>query len=221
MHWVATACMTDADAVINCVGILVEEGKNTFGAVHDEAAGRIARLSVERGVARMVHVSALGADAGSDSLYAASKARGEAAVRVAGDTLVLRVTVKDKQPAHRLVLLDCDCRRGDGEVVLTGAQRSRGIELEAAGRVLPQLAVSAAYALHPAFGEAEILETGADARPAFPDNLPRIGQAGGRLYANGLYRHGYLLAPAVAMQLADHIDTGAKPEFWHETDHQR
>ncbi|ARJ70889.1 FAD-dependent oxidoreductase [Paracoccus contaminans] len=81
--------------------------------------------------------------------------------------------------------------------------------------------LSAAYALHPAFGEAEIVELGADARPAFPDNLPRIGRAGGRLYANGLYRHGYLLAPAVAMQMADHIETGAKPEFWHETDDQR
>ena len=77
--------------------------------------------------------------------------------------------------------------------------------------------LSAAYALHPAFAEAEILETGADARPAFPDNLPRIGRAGGRLYANGLYRHGYLLAPAAAIQLADHIETGIKPEFWHET----
>ena len=81
--------------------------------------------------------------------------------------------------------------------------------------------LSAAYALHPAFGEAEIVELGADARPAFPDNLPRIGRAGGRLYANGLYRHGYLLAPAVAMQMADHIETGTRPEFWHETDDQR
>ena len=86
--------------------------------------------------------------------------------------------------------------------------------------------LSAAFALHPAFGEAEILELGADARPAFPDNLPRIGRAthpdgGERLYANGLYRHGYLLAPAVAVQLADHFETGAQPEFWHETDDQR
>lgn len=81
--------------------------------------------------------------------------------------------------------------------------------------------LSAAYALNPAFGEAEILELGADARPAFPDNLPRIGRVDGRLCANGLYRHGYLLAPAVARQLADHIDTDAKPEFWHETDDQR
>ena len=81
--------------------------------------------------------------------------------------------------------------------------------------------LSAAYALNPAFGEAEILELGADARPAFPDNLPRIGRAAGRIYANGLYRHGYLLAPALARQLADHVETGEKPEFWHETDDQR
>ena len=81
--------------------------------------------------------------------------------------------------------------------------------------------LSAAYALHPAFGEAEIVELGADARPAFPDNLPRIGRAGDRLYANGLYRHGYLLAPAAAMQMADHLLTGTKPEFWHEPDDQR
>ncbi|MBV0891171.1 glycine oxidase ThiO [Paracoccus sp. Z118] len=81
--------------------------------------------------------------------------------------------------------------------------------------------LSAAFALHPAFGEAEIVELGADARPAFPDNLPRIGRAGDRLYANGLYRHGYLLAPAVARQIADHIENGTKGEFWHETDDQR
>ena len=44
------ACMADADAVINCVGILVREGKNTFEAIHDEAAGRIARIAAETGI---------------------------------------------------------------------------------------------------------------------------------------------------------------------------
>lgn len=89
-----TACMADADAVINCVGLLVEEGRNTFAAVHDEAAERIARISAELGVARMVQVSALGADAESDSLYAASKARGEAAVlRHRPDAVILRPSV--------------------------------------------------------------------------------------------------------------------------------
>ncbi|AWI86543.1 FAD-dependent oxidoreductase (plasmid) [Alloyangia pacifica] len=63
--------------------------------------------------------------------------------------------------------------------------------------------LSAAYALSPAFGEAEVLEIGVDLRPAFPDNLPRIRRTGGRIYANGLYRHGYLLAPALARGVAD------------------
>ncbi|SDI23891.1 glycine oxidase [Alloyangia pacifica] len=63
--------------------------------------------------------------------------------------------------------------------------------------------LSAAYALSPAFGEAEILEVGVDLRPAFPNNLPRIRRIGGRIYANGLYRYGYLLAPALARGVAD------------------
>lgn len=58
--------------------------------------------------------------------------------------------------------------------------------------------LGAAYALDPAFGEAEVLETGADLRPAFPDNLPRVIRRGGVVYLNGLYRHGFLLAPALA-----------------------
>lgn len=89
-----TACMADADAVINCVGILVREGKNTFDAIHEEAAGRIARIAAQQGVRQLVHVSALGADAESDSRYAASKGRGEAAVLAAyPDTVILRPSI--------------------------------------------------------------------------------------------------------------------------------
>ena len=62
--------------------------------------------------------------------------------------------------------------------------------------------LSAAYALHPAFGEAEILEMGADVRPAFPDNEPRIEERGNRIFVNGFYRHGFLLAPAFAERAA-------------------
>lgn len=62
--------------------------------------------------------------------------------------------------------------------------------------------LSAAYALHPAFGEAEVLETGIGLRPAFPDNLPRLRRVGGALYLNGLYRHGFLIAPALARRAA-------------------
>jgi glycine oxidase len=62
--------------------------------------------------------------------------------------------------------------------------------------------LSAAYALHPAFGEAEILELSADVRPAYPDNEPRIEERRGRIYVNGFYRHGFLLAPAFADRAA-------------------
>jgi glycine oxidase len=58
--------------------------------------------------------------------------------------------------------------------------------------------LGAAYALHPAFGEAEILEMSADVRPAYPDNEPRIEERDGRIFVNGFYRHGFLLAPAFA-----------------------
>jgi len=63
--------------------------------------------------------------------------------------------------------------------------------------------LSAAYALHPAFGEAEIVEIGTGVRPAFADNLPRIRRRGSALYVNGLYRHGFLLAPALATRVAE------------------
>jgi glycine oxidase len=62
--------------------------------------------------------------------------------------------------------------------------------------------LSAAYALHPAFGEAEILEMSADVRPAFPDNEPRIEERGDRIFVNGFFRHGFLLAPAFANRAA-------------------
>ena len=62
--------------------------------------------------------------------------------------------------------------------------------------------LSAAYALHPAFGEAEILGMSADVRPAYPDNEPHIEERGNRIFVNGFYRHGFLLAPAFAGRAA-------------------
>src|SRR6056297_102511 len=72
------AVMHGADAVVNCVGILAPSGENTFDAVQAEAPGRIARLAAEAGIGRMVHISAIGANANSASAYARTKAAGEA-----------------------------------------------------------------------------------------------------------------------------------------------
>ncbi|TIL80504.1 MAG: FAD-dependent oxidoreductase, partial [Mesorhizobium sp.] len=63
--------------------------------------------------------------------------------------------------------------------------------------------LGAACALNPAFGEAGIVETGVGIRPAFSDNLPRVETHGSTIAINGLYRHGFLLAPAMARQAAD------------------
>lgn len=60
---------------------------------------------------------------------------------------------------------------------------------------------SALYTLSPAFAEARILEQGVNLRPAFRDNLPHVTERDGLITANGLFRHGYLLAPAVACHL--------------------
>ena len=82
--------------------------------------------------------------------------------------------------------------------------------------------LSAAYALHPAFGEAEIAEIGTAVRAAFPDNLPRLARRYGTLYVNGLYRHGFLIAPALARRAAAVLLEGAHfPELMYEDPRQR
>jgi uncharacterized protein YbjT (DUF2867 family) len=68
-----------ADAVVNLVGILHEHGRQRFDAVHAQGAAAVARAAADRG-ARLVHISAIGADPHSRSKYAESKAAGEAAV---------------------------------------------------------------------------------------------------------------------------------------------
>ncbi len=92
--------------------------------------------------------------------------------------------------------------RGEG-LFMVGATM---IENEERARVTARSVVelvNSAFAIHPAFAEAEIVEMGSDLRPAFPDNLPRLIRRGRRVYINGLYRHGFLLAPALARRAVD------------------
>lgn len=88
------AAMMGADAVVNCVGVLTERGKNSFSAVQSDGAARIARIAEAQGIARLVHLSALGADANSASEYSRTKAEGEAKVLEAFPTaMILRPSV--------------------------------------------------------------------------------------------------------------------------------
>jgi glycine oxidase len=79
----------------------------------------------------------------------------------------------------------------------------RGVSVRSALELL-----SAAYAVHPAFAEARIVEFGSGLRPAFPDNLPRIAIDDRRIAVNGLYRHGFLLAPALAELTLSYVERG-------------
>ena len=72
-----------ASEVVNLSGILVQRGRQRFAEVHARAPGRIARAAAAAGVDKLVHISAIGADAGANSAYARSKAAGEQALREA------------------------------------------------------------------------------------------------------------------------------------------
>ena len=91
----SVAMVTDgADAVVNCVGVLDQVGKNTFAAVQAEGAERIARIAAAEGVGRVVHISAIGADAEAQSQYAQTKAAGEAGVlEHMPDAVILRPSI--------------------------------------------------------------------------------------------------------------------------------
>lgn len=85
------------------------------------------------------------------------------------------------------------------------------IEREDAGPMTVRSALDllgTAYALHPAFSEAEILEMSVGVRPAFPDNVPKIVVRAHGLAVNGAYRHGFLMAPALARIAADYLEQG-------------
>jgi uncharacterized protein YbjT (DUF2867 family) len=75
------AAIEGADKVVNLIGILAQSRRHSFEGVQHQGAGLIARLATAAGAARLLHVSAIGADPDSPALYARTKGQGEAAVR--------------------------------------------------------------------------------------------------------------------------------------------
>jgi glycine oxidase len=93
-----------------------------------------------------------------------------------------------------------------GNIFMIGATQ---IEAEEAPHITLRSAMelmSALYALSPTFGEAQILETLSGVRPSYPDNLPRLKRRNNIIQANGLFRHGWLLAPVLAESIGDQLD---------------
>ena len=136
--------------------------------------------------------------------------RGEMVVIRSRD-IAIRRPLRLLHPRHPLYVVP----RGDGRLMLGATQ----IESAARGPVTVRAVLEllgAAFALDPRLAEAELVETGADLRPAYPDNIPRVTRAGRVLRLNGLFRHGFLMAPALAAQAADLLLDDIKGELVHE-----
>lgn len=130
--------------------------------------------------------------------------KGEMAVIRTSDVALSR-PVRLLHPRHAIYIVP----RGDGVFMIGATMIESADRSRVTLRSLMEL-LGAAYTLHPAFAEAELLETGADVRPAFPDNLPRVTETASGLAINGLYRHGFLLSPATAREAASRIRAAIK-----------
>ncbi|OGT47365.1 MAG: hypothetical protein A3F17_03715 [Gammaproteobacteria bacterium RIFCSPHIGHO2_12_FULL_41_15] len=76
--------------------------------------------------------------------------------------------------------------------------------------------LSAAYSLHKGFIDARVIYTATNCRPTLPDNLPKIRYTDGLIAVNGLYRHGYLLAPSLVQDIVRYLKDGMKNVFYSE-----
>lgn len=118
--------------------------------------------------------------------------------------IALRRPVRLAHPRWPLYVIP----RGDGRFLIgasTIESEDAGVSVRSALELM-----TAAYTLHPAFGEARIVELGTALRPAFADHAPRIAVSGDRIAVNGLYRHGFLIAPALGEIVAAYLTSGAR-----------
>ncbi len=102
--------------------------------------------------------------------------------------------------------------RGNGVFMIGATQvesEGGGVQLRSAMELM-----SALYALHPSFGEAEVLSVKAGIRPSYADNLPRISAGEHVISCNGLFRHGYLFSPVMAQCVTNYL-AGETHEFMH------
>ena len=125
--------------------------------------------------------------------------RGEV-LRVTCPGVTLKRPVRLMHPRYQLYVAP----RPNGEFVVGATE----LESEDAGPVTVRSVLelaSALHSLHPAFGEARVLRMSAALRPALDDHRPRVNQRDGVWHINGLYRHGYLCAPALVDDLVQKL----------------
>ncbi len=127
--------------------------------------------------------------------------RGEMLYLETADVTLSR-PVRLLHPRHPLYIVP----RGNGRFMLGATMIETEDDGPITARSMMEL-LNTAYALHPAFAEARIVETGIGIRPAFPDNVPRIIETSEGMAVAGMHRHGFLLAPALARKVAERLTT--------------
>jgi len=188
-HLDPRAALLDLTAALASSGVTIEQAK----AAPEDISGPV--------------IDACGLAAGLPGLRGV---RGEMVVLHAPDIRLSR-PVRLLHPRHPLYIVP----RAGGLFMLGATQIESADRRGISARSTLEL-LSAAYALDPRFAEAELVETGTDLRPAFADNVPRVVARGRVLHLNGLFRHGYLLAPALARQAAEYLTQGIKGDLVHE-----
>jgi glycine oxidase len=129
--------------------------------------------------------------------------RGEL-VQVRAPDVHLRRPVRMMHPRYPLYVVP----REDGRYVIGGTKLESNDRSPISVRGLLEL-LTAAYSLHPGFAEARLIETSTHCRPAMSDNLPLLSFAPGLVRLNGLFRHGFLLVPAVVEAVVEQLNDGA------------
>src|SRR5438132_990813 len=135
------AAIAGSYAVASAVSLYVERGKDTFRSVHVEAAARVARSAAEAGVPRLVHVSGIGADAGSPSAYIRSRGEGEAAVlrAFAAATLIRPAVMFGPDDAFVAPLLSMLRRLPAFPLFGTGGTRLQPVYVEDIGEAVARI----------------------------------------------------------------------------------
>lgn len=168
--------------------------------------GKLITKSGEHRFDSVIDCRGLGAKADITGLRAV---RGEL-LQVSAPDVAIHHMIRLLHPRYQLYLVP----RGTGSYLLGATQ----IESEDFSPVSVRSALellSALYSLHEGFSEARITGWRSNCRPALPSNLPLISLHPGLLRINGLFRHGFLLAPVLARQVVDYLLTGTQvPSDW-------
>ncbi|WP_370981364.1 glycine oxidase ThiO [Agaribacterium sp. ZY112] len=109
--------------------------------------------------------------------------------------------VRLMHPRYRLYLVPT----GKDDIYIIGATQIESEDWSAMSVRSALELLSALYSLHSGFAEARIIKMDSNCRPALKDNLPKVECSQGLMRVNGLFRHGYLLAPAICEQVIAHI----------------